>query len=91
MGINTEPPGASITSAWIAADGHYAFVEFRTPEEANNGFNLNNVAIHGQVKIFLTIIYYRYSFFLIAAQTRKAKNLCRSSSNNIESRTGWIM
>jgi len=49
MGINTEPPGSSITSAWIAADGHYAFVEFRTPEEANNGFNLNNVAIHGQV------------------------------------------
>jgi len=49
MGINTEPPGPSITSAWIAADGHYAFMEFRTPEEANNGFALNNVAIHGQV------------------------------------------
>lgn len=48
MGINTEPEGESITSSWIAADGHYAFVEFRTPEEANNGFALNNVAIHGQ-------------------------------------------
>lgn len=30
--------------------GHYAFVEFRTSEEANNGFALNNVALHGQVK-----------------------------------------
>ncbi len=52
MGVNTEPPGNSITSSWIAADGHYAFVEFRTAEEANNGFILNNVAIHGQVFIF---------------------------------------
>ena len=49
MGINLEPAGLSITSSWIAADGNYAFVEFRTPEEANNGFALNNVAIHGQV------------------------------------------
>lgn len=57
-------PGNSIVSAWISNDGsiiifyislkhfklgHYAFVEFRTPEEANNGFTLNNVALFGQV------------------------------------------
>ena len=41
MGINTEPPGPSITSAWIAADGHYAFVEFRSMEECANGFQLS--------------------------------------------------
>ena len=35
-------------SAWISSDGHYAFVEFRTPEEANQGFALNNIAIMGQ-------------------------------------------
>jgi hypothetical protein len=57
MGVNTEPPGNSITSSWIAADGHYAFVEFRTAEEANNGFILNNVAIHGQVFLFLLFRY----------------------------------
>jgi len=48
MGINLDPEGTSISSAWIAADGNYAFIEFRTPDEANNGFALNNVAIHGQ-------------------------------------------
>ena len=26
---------APIISAWISADGHYAFVEFRSPEEAH--------------------------------------------------------
>jgi hypothetical protein len=53
MGINLEPEGLSIKSLWIAADGHYAFAEFRTPEEANNGFALNNVAIHGQVSLII--------------------------------------
>lgn len=47
MGINIDPPGDSITSSWIAADGNYAFCEFRDADEANNGFALNNVAIHG--------------------------------------------
>jgi len=41
MGINTVPEGNSILSAWISANGNYAFVEFRTPEEASNGFALN--------------------------------------------------
>lgn len=47
MGINTEKPGDSIVQAWISPDGHYAFVDFRTPEECTAGFALSNVAIHG--------------------------------------------
>ena len=35
-------------SAWISTDGHYAFVEFRSSEEANCGFLLNNISILGQ-------------------------------------------
>ena len=46
--MKTFPPGDPIVSAWISSDGHYAFVEFRTPEEANQGFALNNIAIMGQ-------------------------------------------
>lgn len=42
-------PGDPVLSAWIATDGHYAFVEFRTPEEASKGFLLNNISIMGQV------------------------------------------
>jgi len=42
-------PGDPILSAWISTDGHYAFVEFRSSEEANNGFLLNNITILGQV------------------------------------------
>lgn len=44
---NTQP-GDPVLSAWISADGHYAFVEFRTADEANNGFMLNNISILGQ-------------------------------------------
>jgi len=40
MNVNANPPGNSIVTAWISADGHYGFVEFRTPEEATNGFAL---------------------------------------------------
>ena len=36
-----------ITSAWISNDGHYAFVDFRTLEEAEHGFSLQAVSIHG--------------------------------------------
>jgi len=32
--------GNPVVSAWIASDGHYAFVEFRTADEANLGFKL---------------------------------------------------
>jgi splicing factor U2AF subunit len=47
MSVNIDPPGDSISSCWISTDGTYAFAEFRTAEEANNGFALNNIAIHG--------------------------------------------
>jgi len=33
-------PGPPILSAWISSDAHYAFVEFRSSEEANAGFKL---------------------------------------------------
>lgn len=32
--------GPPILSAWISSDAHYAFVEFRSSEEANLGFKL---------------------------------------------------
>jgi splicing factor U2AF subunit len=41
-------PGEPVLSAWISTDGHYAFVEFRSADEANNGFLLNNISILGQ-------------------------------------------
>jgi hypothetical protein len=40
--------GNPILSAWISQDGHYAFVEFRSIEEANKAFALNNYPILGQ-------------------------------------------
>ncbi len=42
--------GEPIIGAWIAPDGHYAFVEFRTPEEATKGLNSlqgGNVKVYG--------------------------------------------
>lgn len=29
-----------IVGSWISGDGHYAFVDFRTPDEATQGFVL---------------------------------------------------
>ena len=49
MKVNVDPPGDSIVGAWISPDGHYAFVEFRTVNEATNGLiALGNVAIYGK-------------------------------------------
>lgn len=39
LGVVKEP-GNPIISSWISSDGHYAFVEFRSSEEANLGFKL---------------------------------------------------
>jgi len=39
--------GKPIVSAWISSDGHYAFVDFRTKEEADTGFCLKELQIHG--------------------------------------------
>jgi hypothetical protein len=47
MKANTQQ-GDPVLSAWISTDGHYAFVEFRSSEEANNGFMLNNLMVLGQ-------------------------------------------
>lgn len=41
-------PGHPVLSSWISQDGHYAFVEFRSIEEANLAFSLNNYPILGQ-------------------------------------------
>jgi len=37
MGVNSELPGDTVVGSWISPDGHYAFVEFRSPEEATKG------------------------------------------------------
>ncbi|TNV79347.1 hypothetical protein FGO68_gene17010 [Halteria grandinella] len=39
--------GLPVVSAWISQDAHYAFVEFRTMEECNNGFQLSQISIFG--------------------------------------------
>ena len=39
--------GPPILSAWISSDAHYAFVEFRSAEEANLGFKLQGLNITG--------------------------------------------
>lgn len=44
----TIADGDPVVSAWISPDGHYAFVEFRSVDEANNGFKLNNICIQNQ-------------------------------------------
>jgi hypothetical protein len=47
-----EEPGNPVVSTWISSDGHYAFVEFRTAEEANHGFKLEGMNIQGcEIKI----------------------------------------
>ena len=40
-------PGEPVISSWVSPDGHYAFVEFRTAEEATKGFVLNGFKILG--------------------------------------------
>jgi len=40
-----EEPGNPVVSTWISSDGHYAFVELRTAEEANHGFKLEGMNI----------------------------------------------
>lgn len=47
LGLN-KYPGPPVLSAWISNDGHYAFVEFRSIEEAQAGYALNDSCILGQ-------------------------------------------
>mmetsp|Transcript_19966 Transcript_19966/g.25153 ORF Transcript_19966/g.25153 Transcript_19966/m.25153 type:complete len:699 (+) Transcript_19966:104-2200(+) len=44
MGLVTSP-GNPILSTWLAQDGHYAFCEFRTVEEANNAITLSGIML----------------------------------------------
>jgi len=44
MGL-VNGPGEPITSTWVSGDGHYAFCEFRTIEEANNATKLNGIVL----------------------------------------------
>ena len=37
--------GTPVTGSWISGDGHYAFVDFRTAEEATEGFVLGQVQL----------------------------------------------
>lgn len=51
MNINTDPPGESIIGSWISPDQHYAFIDFRTPEEATRGMQAlaaGDIKIYGQ-------------------------------------------
>jgi splicing factor U2AF subunit len=57
MKCNTKP-GLPVLSAWISQDGHYAFVEFRSLEECNNGFQLSQIAIFGHVSKPVELIFY---------------------------------
>lgn len=42
---NIFQDGGAVMGSWIANDGHYAFVDFRSAEEATQGFVLNQVAL----------------------------------------------
>ena len=39
--------GDPIVGCWIAGEGHYAFADFRSAEEATQAFVLQQVQIHG--------------------------------------------
>ena len=54
MDINTDLDGDSIVSAWVSPDGvgHYAFVEFRTAQEATQGLALNGASLYGYVNLY---------------------------------------
>lgn len=43
--------GNPITSIWMKENNEYAFLQFRTPEEANNAFKLDGINILGKVKL----------------------------------------
>lgn len=43
----TLEPGQPVISSWISTDGHYGFIEFRNPREADLGFNLQGMTLEG--------------------------------------------
>lgn len=69
MEINTEIEGDSIVSAWISPDGvgHYAFVQFRSAQEATNGLTLNGASLFGyQLKLGRPKQYIEYNKTLLS-------------------------
>lgn len=40
--------------AWISGDSHYAFIDFRTADEATQGFALQQISIHGNVSLIIS-------------------------------------
>ena len=40
--------GNPVVSCWISQDGHFAFVEFRTVEEMQQGFILGQLSLFGR-------------------------------------------
>lgn len=48
MKVNSGP-GDPVISAWICSDNHYAFIELRSSEEADNLIRLTNVSILNQI------------------------------------------
>ncbi len=50
IGANVRS-GNPIISTWMSSDGNYAFLEFRTPEEARNSIKLDGISLLGKVSI----------------------------------------
>jgi splicing factor U2AF subunit len=50
MELNVKS-GNPIISTWISGENNYAFLEFRTPEEAKNAFKLDGISLLGKVSI----------------------------------------
>jgi len=49
IGANVKS-GNPVLSAWInSSDLNYAFLQFRTPEEATNAFKLDGISLLGKV------------------------------------------
>lgn len=44
-----------MVGVWISGDAHYAFVDFKTAEDATQAFALQQVSIHGNVSFILFI------------------------------------
>lgn len=47
MGLQ-QGDGEPVIQAWVSNDGHYAFIEFRSVEEAKAAYALDNVNVLGQ-------------------------------------------
>jgi splicing factor U2AF subunit len=46
--------GDPIVSSWISTEQNFAFLEFRTPEEARNAIKLDGLSVMNKVRIFLS-------------------------------------